>query len=71
MENNKTLYISFTKLAVKVATTNDLPLKKAKAIVAAEFENHRYESLILKSIKNDEFKKKTSLIKLANECLNV
>lgn len=71
MENNKTLYTSFTKLAVKVATTNDYSLKKAKSIVASAFENHVYENIILKSIDNDEFNKEISLIKLANECLNV
>ena len=71
MENNKTLYTSFTKLAVKVATTNDYSLKKAKSIVASTFENHVYENIILKSIDNDEFNKEISLVKLANECLNV
>ena len=71
MENNKTLYTSFTKLAVKVATTNDYSLKKAKSIVASTFENHVYENIILKSIDNDEFNKEISRIKLANECLNV
>lgn len=71
MENNKTLYTSFTKLAVKVATTNDCSLKEAKSIVASEFANHPYEKLILKSIKKEEFNKKNSLIKLANDCLNV
>ena len=30
-----------------------------------------YENIILKSIDNDEFNKEISLIKLANECLNV
>ena len=48
MENNKTLYTSFTKLAVKVATTNDYSLKKAKSIVASTFENHVYENIIFK-----------------------
>ena len=70
MENNKTLYISYTKLAVKVAMLNGLTLKKATNLVAKKFEDHPYERLILKSIKYDEFNKET-LIKLANNCLNV
>lgn len=70
MENNKTLYISYTKLAVKTAILNGLSLKRAKDLVAKKFATHPYEKLILKSIKYDEFDKE-SLIKLANNCLNV
>ena len=57
MENNKTLYTSFTKLAIKVSIINGLTLSKAKKLVAQKFEDHPYEKLILKSIKNDEFNK--------------
>ena len=70
MENNKTLYTTFTKLAIKVAIVNDYTLSAAKKLVAKKFQNHPYEELILKSIKTDEFNKET-LIKLANICLNV
>lgn len=70
MENNKTLYTSFTKLAVKVASLNGFSLTKAKNLVGKKFKDHPYEKLILKSIKDDEFNKET-LIKLANNCLNV
>lgn len=70
MENNKTLYTTFTKLAIKVAIVNDYTLSAAKKLVAKKFQNHPYEKLILKSIKNDEFNKET-LIKLANNCLNI
>ena len=70
MENNKSLYKSFTKLAIKIALSKGYTLKKAKDLVASKFENHPYEKLILKSIKNDEFDKET-LITLLNSCLSV
>ena len=70
MENNKTLYKSFTKLAIKVALSKGYTLKKAKDLVAQKFEDHPYEKLILKSIKNDEFDKET-LITLLNNCVSV
>lgn len=70
MENSKTLYTTFTKLGIKVALVNDYTLSKAKRLVAKKFQNHPYENLILKSIKTEEFNKET-LIKLANNCLNV
>ncbi len=70
MENNNTLYTSFTKLAIKVAMINGFSLTKSKNLVAKKFTDHPYEKLILKSIKKDEFNKET-LIKLANACLNV
>ncbi|MCH3883543.1 MULTISPECIES: alpha/beta fold hydrolase [Tenacibaculum] len=70
MENNKTLYTTFTKMAIKVAMINEYPLKKAKALVAKKFEDHPFEKFILKSIKNDEFNNET-LIKLTNNCINI
>ncbi len=70
MENNKTLYKSFTKLAIKVALSKGFTLKKAKDLVAQKFEEHPFEKLILKSIKNDEFDKET-LITLLNNCVSV
>ena len=70
MENNKTLYKSFNKLAIKVALSKGFGLKESKNLVAKKFENHPYEKLILKSIKNDEFDKET-LITLLNNCVSV
>ncbi len=70
MENNKTLYKSFTKLAIKVALAKGFSMKKAKELVAQKFEAHPYEKLILKSIKNDDFDKET-LIALLNKCVSV
>ena len=70
MENNKTLYISFAKLAIKIALSKGFSLEQAKKIVIKKFEQHPNEKLILKSIKNDEFDKKT-LITLLNNCVSV
>ena len=46
MENNKTLYTSFTKLALKVAMSKGMTLKKAKEIVILKFELHPFEKMI-------------------------
>ena len=42
MENNRTLYTIFTKLAVKLAITKGYTLTKAKEIVLEKFEEHPY-----------------------------
>ncbi len=70
MENNRTLYTIFTKLAVKLAITKGYTLTKAKEIVLEKFEEHPYEKIIIDSIDNDEFDKNT-LKKLLKKCLNV
>ena len=70
MENSKSLYTSFTKLAVKLAITKGQTLKKAKETVLQEFENHPFEKLIINSIDNDEFNK-NPLKKLANDCIDI
>ena len=50
MENNKTLYTSFTKLALKVAMSKGMTLKKAKEIVIQKFELHPFEKMIISLI---------------------
>ena len=70
MEHNKTLYTSFTKLAVKLAITKGYTLKQAKDIVLQKFENLPFEELIINSIDNDEFDK-NPLPKLIRNCIDV
>jgi hypothetical protein len=50
MENNKTLYTSFTKLALKVAISKGMTLKKAKEEVILKFEMHPFEEMIISLI---------------------
>ena len=50
MENNKTLYTSFTKLALKVAMSKGKTLKTAKEIVIRKFELHPFEKMIINLI---------------------
>jgi hypothetical protein len=70
MERSRTLYTSFTKLAVKLAITNGFTLKKAKELVLQKFENHPFEKLIIDSIDNESFNKKP-LKELVENCLSV
>ncbi len=70
MERSRTLYTSFTKLAVKLAITNGMTLKKSKELVLQKFENHPFEKLIINSIDNDLFNKKP-LNELVENCLSV
>jgi hypothetical protein len=70
MENNKTLYTSFTKLALKVAMSKGMSLKKAKEIVIQKFELHPFEKMIIALI--DESKLVNREINtLLNECISV
>jgi hypothetical protein len=70
MEQNRSLYKAFTKLAIKLAILKGKTLDQAKALVLALFEEHPFEKIIINSINNDEFNKK-SLAKLSAECLQV
>jgi len=58
MENNKTLYTSFTKLALKVAMSKGMTLKKAKEIVIQKFELHPFEKMIISLIDEKKNNKK-------------
>lgn len=70
MENSKSLYKAFTKLAVKLAIIRGKDLDEAKKIVLQKFENHPFEKHIIKSIKKDEFNQKM-LEELSFDCLQV
>ena len=70
MEENKSLYKSFTKLAIKLAILKGKTLENAKTLVLHLFEDHPFERIIIKSIKKDEFDKKT-LNQLSEECLRI
>lgn len=43
MEKNKTLYKTFTELALKVVLTKGMDLLEAKKVVIQKFENHPFE----------------------------
>ncbi|PQJ81135.1 alpha/beta fold hydrolase [Polaribacter glomeratus] len=70
MENNKTLYTSFTKLALKVAMSKGLTLLKAKDIVIRKFELHPFEEMIIGLIDDNKLIKK-EINTLLNECISV
>jgi len=70
MENNKTLYTSFTKLALKVAMSKGLTLKQAKEVVVQKFELHPFEKMIIGLIDDRKLIKK-DLNTLLNECISV
>ena len=70
MENSKSLYKAFTKLAVKLAIIRGKNLDEAKKLVLLKFENHPFEKHIIKSIKKDEFNQKI-LEELSFDCLQV
>jgi hypothetical protein len=70
MENNKTLYTSFTKLALKVAMSKGMTLKKAKEIVILKFELHPFEKMIIALIDERKLIKK-EVDTLLNECISV
>ncbi|SDS25238.1 hypothetical protein SAMN05216503_2461 [Polaribacter sp. KT25b] len=70
MENNKILYTSFTKLALKVAMSKGMTLKKAKEIVILKFELHPFEKMIVGLIDESKLIKK-EVNTLLNECISV
>jgi hypothetical protein len=70
MENNKTLYTSFTKLALKVAMSKGLTLKQAKEIVIQKFELHPFEKMIIGLIDGRKLIKK-EIDTLLNDCISV
>jgi hypothetical protein len=70
MENNKTLYTSFTKLALKVAMSKGMTLKKAKEIVILKFELHPFEKMIIGLIDESKLIKK-EIHTLLDECISV
>ena len=70
MENNKTLYTSFTKLALKFAMTKGFSLKEAKQIVTQKFEQHPFEKMIIALI-DDKKLLKENINTLLNNCLSV
>jgi len=68
MENSKTLYKSFIKLAIAFRISQGMTLEEAKKSIHQEFVNHPYSSII--SIYIDKsIQTKTSLIKLLNNCV--
>lgn len=70
MENNKTLYTSFTKLALKVAMSKGMTLKTAKEIVILKFELHPFEKMIIGLIDESKLIKK-EIHTLLDECISV
>jgi hypothetical protein len=70
MENNKTLYTSFTKLALKVAMSKGLTLLKAKDIVIQKFELHPFEKMIIELIDESKLIKK-EIHTLLDKCISV
>jgi hypothetical protein len=70
MENNKTLYTSFTKLALKVTMSKGLTLKQAKEIVIQKFELHPFEKMIIGLIDGRKLIKK-EIDTLLNHCISV
>lgn len=70
MENNKTLYTSFTKLALKVAMSKGMSLKKAKETVIKKFELHPFEKMITSLIDDGKIIVK-EIDTLLNDCVAV
>ncbi len=70
MENNKTLYTSFTKLALKVTMSKGRTLKQAKDIVIKKFELHPFEKMIINLIDDRKLIVK-ELDTLLNDCISV
>jgi hypothetical protein len=70
MENNKTLYTSFTKLALKVAMSKGMTLKAAKEVVIQKFELHPFEKMIIELIDEKKLIKK-DVNTLLDECISV
>lgn len=70
MENNKTLYTSFTKLALKVTMSKGLTLKQAKEIVIQKFELHPFEKMIIGLIDGRKLIRK-EIDTLLNDCISV
>ncbi len=70
MENNKTLYTSFTKLALKVTMSKGMTLKQAKEIVIQKFELHPFEKMIIGLIDGRKLIKK-EIDTLLNDCISV
>ena len=70
MENNKTLYTSFTKLALKVAMSKGMTLKIAKEIVILKFELHPFEKMIIGLLDESKLIKK-EIYTLLDECISV
>lgn len=70
MENNKTLYTSFTKLALKVAMSKGMTLKQAKETVIQKFELHPFEKMIISLIDGRKLIEK-DINTLLDECISV
>jgi len=70
VEKSKSLYRAFTRLAIKLAILKGKTLEEAKTLVLHLFEDHPFEKVIIKSIRNDEFDKKT-LHQLSEECIRI
>ena len=49
MEKNKTLYKTFTELALKIVLSKGMNLLEAKKIVVQKFENHPFDNTILRA----------------------
>ena len=64
------LYTSFTKLALKVAISKGMTLKKAKEIVILKFELHPFEEMIISLIDESKLIKK-EVHTLLDECISV
>lgn len=70
MENDKILYKSFTKLALKVAMSKGMTLKNAKEIVIKKFEFHPFEKMIIALIDDEKVIKK-EVNTLLNDCISI
>ena len=70
MEKNKTLYKTFTELALKVVLTKGMDLLEAKKVVIQKFENHPFEKMIIGLIDDKELNVK-EVNTLLYDCISV
>ena len=70
MEKNKTLYKTFTELALKVVLTKGMDLSEAKKVVVQKFENHPFEKMIIELIDDKELNVK-DVNTLLYDCISV
>ncbi len=70
MQGKKLLYKSFTKLAVAIAVSHGVTLKKAKQLVIKNFEDHPYKKTITGMV-NKIVLSKENLEALLDDCIRI
>ena len=70
MEKNKTLYKTFTELALKIVLSKGMNLLEAKKIVVQKFKNHPFEKMIIGLIDDKELNVK-NVHTLLYDCISV